>query len=170
MRRLRSTGSRSGEQASLPPVVEKLLLDVIADGFSVYCCGDRVAPQALLACYEWDDYADLATIRDFDRVTTARVSKRGTVDIFAPETVVWAYQGSPQQALRALLGLVHPAHPDAPTAEYPSPPCLHIPRAQQRPMTIRLPSPSQAGVRAARLADAMTMATKRCRPAASEVE
>lgn len=43
------------------------------------------------------------------------------LDIFAPEVVVWAYEGPPQQALRALLTLVHPTHPDAPVAEYPAP-------------------------------------------------
>ncbi len=49
------------------------------------------------------------------------------------------------------VDLVHPAHPDAPTTEYPAPISLRVPRAQQRPMTIRPPSPSQARVRAARL-------------------
>ncbi|MDQ2879893.1 MAG: hypothetical protein M3Y48_01190 [Actinomycetota bacterium] len=138
--------------------VEELLGEVVADGFTVYCCGPKDAPNALVACYEWDHHAcvDLLTIRDFDRVTTARVPKRGAVDIFAPEVVVWAYEGPPQQALRALLDLVHPAHPDAPTATYPAPASLHIPRARQRPMTIRPPSPGRARVRAQRLATAMT--------------
>lgn len=98
---------------------------------------------------------DLVTIRGFDRVTTARVPKRGKVDVFAPEVVVWAYEGPAQWALRAVLNLVHPRHPDAPTAEYPAPPCLHIPRAEQRPLTIRPPTLGRAGVRAARLAAAM---------------
>lgn len=82
--------------------------------------------------------------------------KRDRVDIFAPEVVVWAYEGPPQQALRALLELVHPAHPDAPVGEYPAPPGLHVPRAQQRPMAIQPLSPGRARVRAARLASAMT--------------
>ncbi|MGH3899177.1 MAG: hypothetical protein ACRDTA_13240 [Pseudonocardiaceae bacterium] len=159
MRQPRSTGSRSGEQASLPPVVERLLAEVVADGFVVYCCGHRTAPHALVASYEWAHYMDLVTIRDFDQVTTARVPNRSTVDVFATKIVVWAYQGPPQQALRALLDLVHPQHPNAPTTEYPAPPSLHIPRAQQRPMTIRLPSPGQAGMRAARLAAAMATET-----------
>ena len=77
------------------------------------------------------------------------------VNIFAPEVVVWTYEGPPQPALRAVLDLVHPAHPEAPTAEYPAPASLRIPRAQQRPMTVQPPSPSRAGVRAARLATAM---------------
>jgi hypothetical protein len=140
----------------LPTVVEKLLVDVTTDGFTLYCCGLKTAPNALVAAYEWTQYVDLLTIRDFDRVTTARVPKRNAVDIFAPEVVVWAYEGPPQQALRALLELVHPAHPDAPTADYPAPAGLHLPRAQQRPMTIRPPSPSQARVRANRLAAAMS--------------
>jgi hypothetical protein len=144
-------------QVGLPAVVEELLSRVAADGFTVYCCGPKTAPNALVACYEWDHYVDLLTIRDFDQVTTtARMRKRDAVDIFAPEVVVWAYEGPPQQALAALLDLVHPAHPDAPTADYPAPASLHVPRAQQRPMTIRPPSPNQSRVRAARLATAMT--------------
>jgi hypothetical protein len=54
------------------------------------------------------------------------------------------------------LTLVHPAHPYAPTTEYPAPARLCVPRAQQRPMTIQLPGPSRARARAARLATAMT--------------
>jgi hypothetical protein len=144
-------GSRCSGQPSLPPVVEGLLLDVVADGFILYCCGPKTAPNALVASYEWDHYIDLLTIHDFDRVTAARVPKQGTVDIFAPDVVLWAYQCPPQQTLVALLSLVHPAHPDAPTAEYPAPASLHIPRSKQRPMTIQLPSPGRAGVRATRL-------------------
>ncbi|MGH3570376.1 MAG: hypothetical protein ACRDUW_00855 [Pseudonocardiaceae bacterium] len=140
----------------LPTVVEELLVEVAADGFTLYCCGPKTAPNALVACYEWNRHVDLLTVRDFDRVITARVPTRDAVDIFAPEVVVWAYEGPPQQALRALLDLVDPAHPDAPTGEYPAPASLHVPRAQQRPMTVRLPSPGRARVRAARLATAMT--------------
>lgn len=147
-----------GQEVVLPAGVEELLVDVTADGFTLYCCGPKAAPHALVAAYEWNHYAciDLLTVRDFDRVTTARVSAQGrTVDIFAPEVVVWAYEGPPSQALRALLGLVHPAHPDAPTVEYPAPAGLDVPRTEQRPMTIQPPSPGRAGVRAARLAAAV---------------
>ncbi|MGH4011764.1 MAG: hypothetical protein ACRDTH_26990 [Pseudonocardiaceae bacterium] len=98
---------------------------------------------------------DLLTIWDFERITTARVPTLDAVDIFAPEVVVWAYEGPPQQALRALLKLVHPAHPDAPTVAYPAPKSLRVPRSQQRPMTIRPPAPGCARVRAARLATAL---------------
>jgi hypothetical protein len=156
MRRLPSAGPDHNERAGLPTVVEQLLVGVVTDGFTVYCCGPKTAPNALVASYEWDQYVDLLTIRDFDRVATARVLTHGSVDIFAPEVVVWAYEGPPQWALRALLELVHPAHPDAPITEYPAPAGLRVPRAQQRPMTIQPPSPGRAGVRAARLAIAMT--------------
>jgi hypothetical protein len=140
-----------GEQMGLPTVVEELLADVAGDGFTLYCCGPMTTPNALVACYEWSQYVDLLTIQDFDRITAARVPKHPTVDIFAPEVMVWAYEGPPQQTLRALLHLAHPAHPDAPTAIFPAPASLQIPRALQRPMTIRPPSASQAKVRAARL-------------------
>jgi hypothetical protein len=137
--------------------VERLLLDVVADGFVVCCCGPRAAPLALVASYQWEDYVDLVTIRCFDRVTTARVPtpQHGRIDVFAPEVVVWAHEGPPQRALGALLDLVHPQHPHAPASTYPAPPSLHIPRAEQRPMTIRLPPPGRARIRAARLAAAM---------------
>ncbi|HKR50066.1 MAG TPA: hypothetical protein VJT72_10870 [Pseudonocardiaceae bacterium] len=154
MRRPPSTAFHHDKQVSLPAVVEGLLLDVVADGFALYCCGERAAPNALVASYEWEHYVDLVTIQDFDQITTARVPKHVT-DILAPDVVVWAYQGPPRQALRALLALVHPAHPDAPTAEYPAPPSLHVPRAQQRPMTIRLPPAGRAGARATRLTTEM---------------
>jgi hypothetical protein len=138
-------------------MVEELLVDVVADGFVLYCCGAKTAPNALVACYDWGHYAcvDLLTVQDFDRVITARVPTRRAVDIFAPEVVVWAYEGPPQQALPALLELVHPAHPVAPTVEYPAPAGLGVSRAEQRPMTIQPPSPGRAGVRAARLAAAV---------------
>jgi hypothetical protein len=158
MRQLGSAVSgHCGQEVYLPAGVEELLVDVTADGFMMFCCGPKAAPRALVASYEWDNCVDLLTIRDFKRVTTARVPKQGRrVDIFAPETVVWAYEGPPQYALRALLELVHPDHPDAPTASYAAPRGLCVPRVQQRPMTVRLPLPNRAGVRAARLATAMT--------------
>lgn len=145
-----------GGPVSLPAAVEELLIKVVADGFTLYCCGPIAAPNALVACYEWDQYADLLTIRNFDWIITARVPKQDSVDIFAPEVVVWSYEGPPQHALRALLRLVHPAHPDAPTTGYPAPMSLHVPRAKQRPMTIQPPSPGRARARAARLATATT--------------
>ncbi len=152
-----SAAPHHGGRVGLPTMVEELLVDVVADGFVLYCCGAKTAPNALVACYDWGHYAcvDLLTVRDFDRVITARVPTRRAVDIFAPEVVVWAYEGPPQQALPALLELVHPAHPLAPTVEYPAPAGLHIPRVRQRPMTIQLPLPGRTGVRAARLAPAV---------------
>jgi hypothetical protein len=150
--RMRQLPAADPQQVGLPTVVEQLLVDVVTDGFTLYCCGPKAAPNALVAAYAWQHCVDLLTIRDFDRVTTARVSTHGPVDIFAPQVVVWAYEGPPQQALRALLDLVHPAHPDAPTTDYPAPASLHVARAQQRPMTIQLPSPSRARARAVRLA------------------
>ncbi|MGH3906848.1 MAG: hypothetical protein ACRDTE_22100 [Pseudonocardiaceae bacterium] len=92
--------SDSGSELGLPPEVQRLLLDVVADGFVLYCCGPRTEPHALVACYEWPECIDLITIRDFARVTAARVPKQGTVDVFAPDTVVWAYEGPPQWTRR----------------------------------------------------------------------
>lgn len=136
----------------LPSVVEDLLLEVVADGFTVYCCGPRSAPTALAASYDWIDCVDHLVIRSCDQVAAARVPKLGRrVDVFAPEVIIWAYEGAAECTIRALLNLVHPQHPDAPTDVYPAPRFLHLPRHQQRPMSIRLPSATQAGACAVRL-------------------
>jgi hypothetical protein len=50
-------------------------------------------------------------------------------DIFAPEVVVWAYQGPPQQALRALLDLAHATHPAPPPPSTRHPEPARSPRA-----------------------------------------
>jgi len=112
MRRLPSAVAQVG----LPADVEELLAAVAGDGFTLYCCGPKVAPIELDACYEWNLYVDLLSIRDFDRdrVITARAPKHGRLDIFAPEVVVWAYEGPSQPALRALLDLMHPRSPRGP--------------------------------------------------------
>ncbi len=144
--------SHPGGQGGISPRVEQLLLGLVDDGFTLYCCRGRRDPIALVGSYEWEHYVDIVTIRGRDDVTAARAPRRGELDVFAPEVVVWAYQGHAEWALRALLELVHPDHPDAPTTTYPAPPSLHIPRHEQRPLTIRPPSPSRAGARATRLA------------------
>jgi len=151
------SGLRSDTAVRLSPEVERLLLDVVADGFVLYCCGPKAAPFALITAYQWEDYVDFVTIRCFDRVTTARIPapQHSPVDLFAPEVVVWTLDGPPQRALPALLDPVHPQHPNAPTKVRPAPLSLHIPRAEQRPMTIQLPPPGRATMRAARLAAAM---------------
>ena len=150
----------SPSEVHLPSHVERLLLDVVADGFIVRCCGPKAAPFALVASYQWKDHVDLVTIRRLDWITTARACAppHSSIDVFAPEVVVWTYEGPPQWALRALLELVHPQHPNAPLRAYPAPPSLNIPPAEQRPMTIRFPPPDRAGTRAARLAVAVAPA------------
>lgn len=122
--------SSSGAQVGLAPEVERLLVDIVEDGFILYCCRDRAEPSALIASYEWGQYVDVVTIRGFERVTVARVPQQGKVDVFAPEVAVWSYEGPAEPALRALLNLVHPQHPDAPATAYPAPRSLHpAPRA-----------------------------------------
>lgn len=58
-----------GNEACLSSSVERLLLDVVTDGFILYCCGPRTTPHALVASYQWEDYVDLITIRRFGRIT-----------------------------------------------------------------------------------------------------
>jgi hypothetical protein len=135
----------------LPPEIERLLLDVVADGFTVYCCGPWTAPTALAASYEWPNCVDHLTIRSWDQAAAARIPKLGEVNVFEPEVVVWSYEGCAEPTMRAVLSLVHPQHPEAPAAPYPAPRSVQLPRHEQRPMRIRMPSANQARTRAARL-------------------
>ncbi|WIV57864.1 hypothetical protein [Amycolatopsis nalaikhensis] len=131
---------------------EELLWEFARDGFSLYFCGGRSQPTIIVGAYEWEDYVDIVNIRGENRVTAARVPRRGEVDIFSPETIVWFYQGNVDLTLKAMLRLVHPEHPDAPTTEHPPPSDLHVPRAEQRPMTIRRADATRTAARAAKLA------------------
>ena len=134
----------------LPPEIERLLLDVVADGFTVYCCGPRTAPTALAASYEWPDFIDHLAIRSWDQAAAARIPKLGEINVFEPDVVVWSYEGGAEPTLRALLNLVHPQHRQAPATPYPAPRSLRLPRHEQRPMTIRLPLAGHGRGRAAR--------------------
>ena len=85
MRRLRSAVPvDGGQEVALPAAVEELLVEMVTDGFTLYCCGSKDAPYALVASYEWVHYVDLLTVGDFERIVTARVPTLGLpVDIFA---------------------------------------------------------------------------------------
>jgi hypothetical protein len=90
--------------------LERLLLDVVADGFGLYCCGPIAAPHRLVASYQWKDFVGLVTIRCFEEVTTATVPvpRHGPGRCVRPRRGMWAYEGPPRWALRALLDLVKP--------------------------------------------------------------
>ena len=49
------------------------------------------------------------------------------LDVFAPEVVLWAYEGPVECTPRVLLNLVHPQHPDAHTGVFPASHALHVP-------------------------------------------
>lgn len=138
--------------------MEALWQGLIDDGFTGYHCGPRDRPPAaLVAYYEWPDAIDMITIADAGPAAAARLPKPagGRVDVLNPAAAVWSYEGAPELALAALLGLVHPDHPDAPRTEFDAPAALRVPRARQRPMTIRLPHAGKAGGRARRLGAAL---------------
>jgi len=107
--------------------------------FTHYCCGDRRAPYVLVSTYDWDSYGyiDVINIRSMDRVTAARLPQHEGLDIFAPTQVVWHYMGTLEPTVTAILRLLPPHHPDAPTAAYPAPLTLFVCSREQRPITIR---------------------------------
>jgi hypothetical protein len=82
-------------------------------GFTAYCCGDRRAPNVLVAAYDWGGYMD-----------------------FAPSRAVWHYLGALEPAVAATLQLPPPDHRGAPAATYPAPVTLFVTSHEQRPMTV----------------------------------
>lgn len=109
-------------------------------GFTGYCCGHRHAPHVLVAAYNWDNYGyvDVINIRGADRTTAARLPAYDGLDIFAPTQTVWHYMGALESTVAAILRLLPPGHPDAPTSTYPAPVTLFAASHEQRPMTIKL--------------------------------
>ncbi|NKQ55587.1 hypothetical protein HFP15_22135 [Amycolatopsis sp. K13G38] len=135
--------------------VDELLMAVTRDGFTLrYCNGPR-QPTVIVGTYDWGDWVDLVVIRGIDDVVSARVLTASVTDVFAPELAVWVYVGEAKQALRALLDLPHPDHPQAPTTSAPAPRSLHVPVARQSPVTVRPPSALAARTRQMRLGAAL---------------
>lgn len=131
-------------------IVEALFQALINDGFKAYCCGPRDNPAAMIASYDWPTCTDVVVVPAQGPAGAARFEGRADV-LNPPEKVSWAWVGDPESAIWALLNVAAPDDPDAPAAAVPCPAALRVPRETQRPTTVRLPLPSTAGVRAARL-------------------
>ncbi|GAA5110328.1 hypothetical protein GCM10025762_18060 [Haloechinothrix salitolerans] len=142
-----------------PAEVDELLTAVARDGFTLRYCNGTHQPTLIVGTYDWGPFVDLVVIRDIDEVISARVPTTDVTDIFTPEVVVWLYASNAQQALRALLELPHPWHPDAPTTPAPAPASLHAPAARQSPVTVRPPSAWAARARQLRLGAALVTDT-----------
>jgi hypothetical protein len=113
------------------------LASLVHAGFTHYYCGGLREPNAIIAAYAWEKYTDIVNIRGIDRVTAARVANYPGMDIFAPARAVWHYLGSVEWAIRAMLALVPPDHPEAPTAEYQAPLWLFVAAEEYRALTVR---------------------------------
>lgn len=135
--------------------VDKLLVAITRDGFTLRYCNGAQQPTMIVGTYDWGSWADIVVIRGIDDVISARIPITADTDMFAPHTMVWAYEGKAQHALRALLDLAHPDHPQAPTAPVPAPPALHVRAALEAPITIRSPTAATASTRQIRLTAAL---------------
>lgn len=131
--------------------VDELLRAVVADGFTVYLCGGQRQPEAILATYTWPDHVDFVVIKDQHDVAAARARTTPDWDVFAPDKVIWSYHGHARWALRAILDLCHPEHPDAPEDEHPAPAALLLPGEYLRSVSVRSPRPGLVARRAMRL-------------------
>lgn len=131
--------------------VDDLLRAVVADGFTVYLCGGRQQPEAIVATYTWENHVDMVVIKDRDDVAAARARQSEDWDVFSPSTVIWSYHGHARWTLRAILDLRHPEHPDAPDDEHPAPAGLFVPEEFLRTVSVRTPRPGLVARRAMRL-------------------
>lgn len=131
--------------------IDALLRAVVADGFTVYLCGDPASPEAIVATYAWESHVDFVVIKDMDRVIAARSRQIRDWDVFTAERVVWSYEGHARWALRAALDLLPPEHPDAPDEDYPVPAGARVEQAHLRRVSIRSPRPGLVARRAMRL-------------------
>jgi hypothetical protein len=147
------TMSQPGEESQSVDLseIDELLRAVVADGFTVYLCGGKDSPEAIVATYAWEDHVDYVVIKDAHDVTAARSRQGRDWDVFAAETVVWSYHGHARWALRAVLDLLPPDHPEAPDEEYAAPDCMRVDEAHLRHVSVRPPMPGLVDRRAMRL-------------------
>ncbi|SDH52590.1 hypothetical protein SAMN05192558_111238 [Actinokineospora alba] len=131
--------------------IDDLLRAVVADGFTVYLCGGSDSPEAIVATYAWENHVDYVVIKDAHDVTAARSRQVRDWDVFTAESVVWSYHGHARWALRAILDLLPPDHPQAPDDEYPAPASLQVDESYLRKVSVRSPRPGLVARRAMRL-------------------
>lgn len=129
-----------------PSQVDKLLVEVVADGFTVIVAGTLDNPGLLAATYRWGPEVDAVFIVDPDDVLAVRTAR---ADVGSP--VLWAYRGPIVPALRTLLDLQHPRHPDAPRTAITPAEAPRLPPLGPRPLVIRTPAARHQGARARRL-------------------
>lgn len=143
-------------------LVGGLVVALLGDGFTGYCCGPKGDPNAVIAFYEWPEHLDVITMPRRGHAAAARLVKPpggvpvpdGEPNPFVlnpPPTAIWAWVGPMDMAIWALLDLPHPECSDSLNAKVPTPKALWVPREQQRPMHIRVPDKEKMGVRATRL-------------------
>lgn len=131
-------------------LVKSLFQALVNDGFTVYVCGPKDDPTAVIAFYEWDDHVDVVTVPQKGPAAAVRLA--GAADVLnPPQTAVWAWVGEPELTIWALLRLAHPEHPDAPAEVVATPAALRVPPELRQPTNIRRPPAGKAGVRADRL-------------------
>ncbi|WP_253885590.1 hypothetical protein [Actinokineospora diospyrosa] len=131
--------------------IDDLLRAVVADGFTVFLCGGSDQPEAIVATYAWETHVDYVVIKDAHDVTAARSRLVRDWDVFTAESVVWSYQGHARWALRAILDLLPPEHPNAPGEDYPAPAGLRVEPGFLTSVSVRTPRPGLVARRAMRL-------------------
>lgn len=116
--------------------------DLIRRRWTIYVCGHRAEPAAIVAIERRTCWADVVVLRGHDHAAAYRTLLRPGDDPLSPARIVWHYISDAELTLWAVLNI----QPDAVAAlPYSVPdPCL-IPEIQYRPLTILPGRPGALG-------------------------
>lgn len=85
-------------------------------GFALHrLCIDREHPDILIGTYHWGYKVDVVIVIDERHAHAYRVSTWLGEDVLAPKRVSWHQGSGAVPALRAVLSLPPPGHPEAPS-------------------------------------------------------
>lgn len=108
----------------------------------LYVFGPQHGPDLVAAVFQWPTSADVLLLRGEDDASAYRVPTFPDTDVFAPMLVSWQYHAAAVWALRAVLTIEPPGHPQAPSGVLRPEPLCSVPMEIRRPVTIR---PTSAG-------------------------
>lgn len=110
----------------------------------VHYVGGSQTPHLIAFTFRWRESgcADVLLLRgEHDAAAYRTPDDDGHADILRPDLVCWSYEASAEAtaiwAMRAVLTIPPPTHPDAPCTLYSAPASCRVPGTEERPLVIR---------------------------------
>lgn len=130
------------------PTLDDMMNELRARKWTLFTWGPRNGPHLVAGQYRWPDVIDTVLLRPNGLGCAYRCPAQ-VPDPFRPDAVVFQFESTWLWALRMILIMDHPEHPDAPTClQDPIQACL-VPGDLPEPLVVRPLSqaPSMPGVR-----------------------